>query len=583
MAFLNIDSWCLPARQAGPRLHCSSVMVAVVLLTSVGLGLVLAAPLQASEMRRGNPFAILAGYGVGIFGPSESAPGVRIDLVVTSEVFTEHSEHIVNALSTLREPFLVNLFSLDCVDDDMCSRLASIANLVGLRLPKDGLSPEGFTVLAGSPFVRELSLDERDMTTFDMTTLRSLKSLNLLELNGAVLSAANWEQLKKAGKLESLSCEDVRLTPDAWSAIRSLPRLKSLVVGGRWLTGKDIEELSTIPGLEKVSILNARLSAEDLRPLARLPRCTVLDLSGSSAQRYSLDVVADIKGLRTLQWRDLADLRSDMSLIQGRELTALGRMEHLAEIDLSDTRLDDEGLRAISALTALRKLKIERCHAISDAGLSELAALRQLDEVHVSGDRLTSRGVAAVARLPSLRVLTAYGVDVAPEDLAALARLGRIEKLALSFPKQSQSLQSSERLMAAIGKIASLRRLTVTGLYHNKETLAPLLNLQVLEELDLYGSQLDENAVRVLGRLRSLQILRFCCGPNGTCDSVDALRQLPQLQFVSVDGGGEITDDRWRLLGDKVVVRRFPEGQMKLRNISISGEFEDGELVRVLP
>lgn len=582
MSLVNIDSCCLSARQRALRPRCSFVMVAVVLLTSVGPGAVLAAPPQASEIHRGNPFALLAGYGVGIFGPSEAVPGVRVSLMFSSEVFAEHSEHIVDAISTLREPFSVDLFSLDCVDDEMCGRLASIVNLVGLRLPKDGISPKGFTVLAGSPVVRGLSLEERDMTTFNIETLRSLSSLNRLELNGASLSDANWVQLKKAESLESLSCDGVRLTPDSWSAIRSLPRLKSIVVGGRWLTGKDIEELSTIPGLEKVSILNARLSAEDLRPLARLPRCTELDLSGCSAQRYSLDAVADIKGLRKLHWRDVADLRSDMSLIQGRELTALGRMVHLTEVDFSDTRLDDEGIRVISSLTALRTLKIERCNAISDAGLSELAALRQLDELRVSGDQVTSRGVAAVAQLPSLRVLIAYGADVTPEVLATLGELGHLEDLRLSYPKQSQTVQASGRLMAAIGKIASLRRLTVRGLELNAETLTPLLNLPVLEELDVDGPKLDENGVKVLGRLRSLRILSFCCAPEGNDHSVAMLRQLPQLQFVG-GGWGGISGSHLAQLSDQVVIRQFPEGTIKLRTPLISYEVEDGKAVRVLP
>nr|KYP72937.1 F-box/LRR-repeat protein 3 [Cajanus cajan] len=105
----------------------------------------------------------------------------------------------------------------------------------------------------------------------------------------------------------------------------------------------------------------------------------------------------------------------------------------LEELDVTDTEIDDQGLRSISRCTKLSSLKLGICLMITDNGLKHIASscsgLKHVDLNRTS--RITDEGIVAIALgCPSLEVVNiAYTSNITDTSLVSLSKCQKLRTL----------------------------------------------------------------------------------------------------------------------------------------------------------
>uniref|UniRef100_A0A0D9XW35 F-box/LRR-repeat protein 15-like leucin rich repeat domain-containing protein n=1 Tax=Leersia perrieri TaxID=77586 RepID=A0A0D9XW35_9ORYZ len=122
------------------------------------------------------------------------------------------------------------------------------------------------------------------------------------------------------------------------------------------------------------------------------------------------------------------------SLLSGEGLQLIGKhCSHLEELDLTDTDLDDEGLKALSGCSKLSSLKIGICLRITDEGLSHISKscpdLRDID-LYRSG-AITDEGVSHIAQgCPMLESINmSYCTKITDRSLSSLSKCTKLNTL----------------------------------------------------------------------------------------------------------------------------------------------------------
>ena len=104
----------------------------------------------------------------------------------------------------------------------------------------------------------------------------------------------------------------------------------------------------------------------------------------------------------------------------------------LLELELSDSRIGDEGLACIAALDGLKSLLLEGLD-ISVEGLDALSGLAALERLSLARSGLSGTGIGdRVARFTRLEQLNLYRTPVDDAELEAIAGLASLRYLNLS-------------------------------------------------------------------------------------------------------------------------------------------------------
>ena len=99
-------------------------------------------------------------------------------------------------------------------------------------------------------------------------------------------------------------------------------------------------------------------------------------------------------------------------------------------LQLGGNTMTDKGLESIADLTGLRELVLWWATEITDAGVAHLGRLRRLQMLDISLSRLTDEGVRSLAVLPELEELGLQG-KFTDKSLLYLSRAGHLKSLRL--------------------------------------------------------------------------------------------------------------------------------------------------------
>ncbi|MCU0781202.1 MAG: hypothetical protein MUF04_08895 [Akkermansiaceae bacterium] len=109
-------------------------------------------------------------------------------------------------------------------------------------------------------------------------------------------------------------------------------------------------------------------------------------------------------------------------------------MPELVTLDLTGTRVTDQGLAVLAAAKKLRVVRLGET-AVTDAVMETLCALPALESVNLYATKVTDAGVARLATLGNLRRLYLWQAAVQPETTAALKeKLPNLEVVAGNWP-----------------------------------------------------------------------------------------------------------------------------------------------------
>jgi internalin A len=233
-----------------------------------------------------------------------------------------------------------------------------------------------------------------------------------------------------------------------------------------------------------VNLRGSWINDAEMIELARLPDLERLDLSHtriSDEGMLNLKPAPKIKDLKLFYSEWITDLG----------LSAIKEWKHLRRLDVRGTRISDGTLEIVSHMTGLEALDIAHTE-VTDLGLDHLIALVNLKEISVGRGRLSNSGLVALRMLPTLTHLDLSGAKATPPD-SANSRAGS------GMPEET---------LKAIAELKDLRVLYLGFSAITTDGVRTLASLDKVEKLGLQGcSRIDDAALGELAKWKSLKYL----------------------------------------------------------------------------
>jgi hypothetical protein len=232
-----------------------------------------------------------------------------------------------------------------------------------------------------------------------------------------------------------------------------------------------------------VNLRGSWINDVEMIELARLPDLERLDLSHT---RISDEGMLNLKPAPKI--KELKLFYSEWITDQG--MTAIKQWKHLRCLDLRGTRISDGTLEVVSRLTGLESLDIAHTE-VTDVGLDNLITLVNLKELALGRGRLSNSGLAALRMLPTLTHLDLSGARPTPPDNPG-GRGG-----AAGIPEET---------LKAIAELTDLRVLNLGYSAIAADGLRVLSGLDKIEKLGLQGCRrVDDSAMAELAKWKSLK------------------------------------------------------------------------------
>ena len=346
-----------------------------------------------------------------------------------------------------------------------------------------------------TPRLERLDLDAGDrpgpaLTEADFKRIGEQTSLRELRLAHRTEIESFWlAPLAALPNLTVLALPLVAIGDEGARALARLPSLQALELAFDWtLSDAGVASLATVPGLRQLSLRGCgRLTSSGLRELAACVRLEHLDLRFCS-------------GIGGRALRDLpAPARSRIEQMLSAELVIASKPGGGA---------DDEVVRVLAALPALRELLLTGCPSITAAGLEALSSrpLRRLAVSIRSGDC-----AAVTAVLPPTLENLSLAWSTAFDEAAAEPLGKRVPQL-----QQLDLFQCTSLGDAALAKVlagTALHELELRGCKLLTAACVPvLLAASQLEVLDVSGQEWLDDAVeaklRAMPKMRDLRCKR---------------------------------------------------------------------------
>lgn len=234
-----------------------------------------------------------------------------------------------------------------------------------------------------------------------------------------------------------------------------------------------------------VNLRGSWINDAEMIDLARLPDLERLDLSHT---RISDEGMLNLKPAPKI--KELKLFYSEWITDQG--MTAIKEWKHLKRLDLRGTRIYDGTLEVVSRMPWLEALDIAHTE-VTDVGLENLITLVNLKELAVGRGRLSNGGLVALRMLPALTHLDLSGARPTPPD---------------SPNGRGGGAGIPEETLKAIAELSDLRVLYLGYSAINADGLRTLSTLGKVEKLGLQGcSRVDDAALAELAKWKSLKYL----------------------------------------------------------------------------
>jgi Leucine-rich repeat (LRR) protein len=309
--------------------------------------------------------------------------------------------------------------------------------------------------------------------------------------------------------------------------------------------GFDDRLMSRIGALSNLEILGlnispraARLTPRGASQIANLRQLKELRLDGLADMREFIPYIGELKHLHVLTMQT--------SYATDEDLSRLGGLTELQQLDTSTKNVTSKGFAQLANLRNLRHLALRQC-VVDDlsalVGMTKLTSLMLgdlrptatskglkpvslsplFDKTKLTGIRLFNiptddANLVRIATLPLLRSVEVSGVGVTEKSLAELSKASALSFLAL----HESSVRDLRPLGAQIRKISMLG---VTGCPITDDGLSPIATATRLSTLNLSKTNVTDAGLAHLGTLGRLRVLSL----NGTRITDDGLANLSRL------------------------------------------------------
>ena len=160
------------------------------------------------------------------------------------------------------------------------AHIGALKELRRLDLSNADIDDDGLRQIIHLP-LRELWLQETNITNASAATVSRMKSLDFLQLNATSLSDAFLEQLASMPELEDLGLRGTRVTGVGMKYLSRHPNLKKLDVYSTDVDDAGVKHLVDCQSLTDVGLSMTKVTNHVFEHLARLPNLTDADLTAN--------------------------------------------------------------------------------------------------------------------------------------------------------------------------------------------------------------------------------------------------------------------------------------------------------------
>src|SRR5262249_1335143 len=264
-----------------------------------------------------------------------------------------------------------------------------------------------------------------------------------------------------------------------------------------------------------VNLRGSWINDVEMIDLAWLPSLEQLDLSHTR--------ITDEGMLRLKPAPRIADLNLYYTeLITDQGMTAIRDWKRLKRLNVRGTRISDGTLQIVSKMAGLEALDIANTQ-VTDNGLDYLLTLTNLRELAIGRSRLSDNALAVLRMLPTLTYLDLSGARPTPPDLAR---------------RRGEGGSMPESTLRAIAELKELRTLKLGYSSVSGDGLKILSALAKVEKLGLEGcARIDDSAASGLAAWKGLRYIDLQ-DTGVTSQGVEALKKAkPGLVILTNPSG----------------------------------------------
>ncbi len=244
-----------------------------------------------------------------------------------------------------------------------------------------------------------------------------------------------------------------------------------------------------------VNLRGSWITDTDLRQLNRYPELATLDLS---LTRITDQGMQELRNLRNVVDLDL----NFAEYVTDEGLAAIKDWKKLRRLNVHGTKVSDTGLEHIAGITTLESLNVGST-AMTDVGLERLTSLPKLTELTMGGTELGDAGLQALRQLPTLTYLDLSGrqgndknvwmIAMSDVGLEAVLTLRNLRELRFSCTTKSVGIEGA--------KFADVSATSVSPVW-----LERMKSLTKLERLKLQGcNRVNDDSVKTLAAMPALR------------------------------------------------------------------------------
>jgi internalin A len=227
------------------------------------------------------------------------------------------------------------------------------------------------------------------------------------------------------------------------------------------------------------------------------------------------------------------------------ELLDLARLPKLALLDLSHTRITDEGMLFLRPAAGIRDLNLFYAEQITDQGTTAIKDWKNLRRLNLRGTRIFDGTLAIASGLPQLEALDIANTQVTENGLAELVTLTRLKELSLGRSRLGSRTLETLRLLPTLEYLdlggprpGSGGRMEKGSGALAEEVPRAISTLHELRVLKLGYSRIGVEGLRILEPLVRLEKLSLECCPRVGDDALAELSKWKSLRYLDVQETG---------------------------------------------
>jgi hypothetical protein len=219
-----------------------------------------------------------------------------------------------------------------------------------------------------------------------------------------------------------------------------------------------------------------------------------------------------------------------------RELAAL---PHLTHLDLSLTRVTDQGLLELKTAPGIVDLNLYYAELVTDEGMSAIKGWKKLKRLNVRGARISDTTLEHVANVQSLEALDVGSALVTDVGLERVAALPNLKELSIG------GNEMGDAGLQALRQMTGLRILDLNGAQGTDSNIWSVNMTEAGLDAVLSLKELRELRIGCTGIGVGVEGTRFATvsNMNVTARWIERMKALPKLEKLRLQGCGRVGDD----------------------------------------